>query len=154
MKRLKKYSLLLLLGIVTTEGYTERLYKKAEEIYGGYDIRVTLSVDRVYRDQTERSGNTGLGMVGLDVPIYSKRDQIDRKQKKIEFVQKGLDYLRKIKENNENLKVLEQKAQMYKSLMAEQGQPAINEFFDTQIQINKTTAESNDAKEKLEAMLQ
>lgn len=87
--------LLNLSFFMTSEEYWQKLNIRADEIYSGLDLALTVNVGNYY-DNSESNFRSG---VRFSIPIYSKQQKISRRNAKIKYLQDRLGLISSIKKN-------------------------------------------------------
>lgn len=154
---LRRISLIVFLIAFTTstsaEDYWPKLQKKAEEIYGGWDVTVAVNTGVEHREYFQGTHTGPYGNFEIIVPLYSKKERIANGQAKTEFLQKGAELIKVIEERTERVEILKKKAQVLKAVMMDEGSSGIKAYYDVAEDMAKLEAEIREAKKKLEAML-
>jgi len=155
MNYLRGISLIILLISTTAsaEDYWPKLQKKAEEVYGGWDVTVAVNTGVEHREYFQGTHTGPYGIFEITFPLYSKKERIAKGQAKTEFLQKGAELIKVIEERTERVEILKKKAQVIKAVMMDEGSSGIKAYYDVAEDMAKLEAEIREAKKKLEAML-
>ena len=135
---------------MTSEEYWQKLNIRADEIYGGLDLALTINVGNYY-DNSESEFRSG---VGFSIPIYSKQQKISRRNAKVKYLQDGSDILSSLKKNRKLLLLLEDKKTALKAFMGDNGSSDIHSYFQTEERILGIVLTIESLERKLETMLQ
>ncbi len=151
MKILILFLILLNLSFsMTSEEYWTALNKRADEIYGGLDLALTVNVGNYY-DNSESEFRTG---VGFSIPIYSKQQKISRRNTKIKYLQDGSDLISNLKKNRKLLLLLKDKKEALKAFMGDNGASDISSYFQTEERLLGISLTIESIERKIETMLQ
>lgn len=135
---------------MTSEEYWIALNKRADQIYGGLDLALTVNVGNYY-DNSDSEFRTG---VGFSIPIYSKQQKISRRNAKIKYLQDGSDLISNLKKNRKLLLLLKDKKEALKAFMGDNGASDINSYFQTEQQLLELYLTIESIERKIETMLQ
>ena len=135
---------------MTSEEYWQKLNIRADEIYGGLDLALTVNVGNYY-DNSESEFRSG---IGFSIPIYSKQQKISRRNAKVKYLQDGSDILSNLKKNRKLLLLLEDKKIALKAFMGDNGSSDIHSYFQTEERILGIVLTIESLERKLETMLQ
>ena len=135
---------------MTSEEYWQKLNIRADEIYGGLDLALTVNVGNYY-DNSESEFRSG---VGFSIPIYSKQQKISRRNAKVKYLQDGSDILSSLKKNRKLLLLLEDKKIALKAFMGDNGSSDIHSYFQTEERLLGIVLTIESLERKLETMLQ
>lgn len=151
MKILILFLILFNLSSSMTSGeYWEALNKRADQIYGGLDLAVTVNVGNYY-DNSDSEFRSG---VGFSIPIYSKQQKISRRNAKIKYLQDGSDLISNLKKNRKLKLLLEDKKEALKAFMGDNGASDINSYFQTEERLLELYLTIESIERKIETMLQ
>ena len=135
---------------MTSEEYWEKLNIRANEIYGGLDLALTVNVGNYY-DNSDSEFRSG---VGFSIPIYSKQQKISRRNAKIKYLQDGADLISSLKRNRKLKLLLEDKKEALKAFMGDNGSSDINTYFQTEERLLGINLTIESIERKIETMLQ
>ncbi len=139
-----------LIFAMTSEEYWEALNKRADGIYGGLDLALTVNIGNYY-DNSESEFRSG---VGFSIPIYSKQQKISRRNAKIKYLQDGSDLISSLKKNRKLLLLLEDKKEALKAFMGDNGSSDIHSYFQTEERLLDLYLTIESIERKIETMLQ
>lgn len=139
-----------LLFSMTSEEYWTALNKRADEIYGGLDLALTVNVGNYY-DNSESEFRSG---IGFSIPIYSKQQKISRRNAKIKYLQDGADLISSLKKNRKLKLLLEDKKEALKAFMGDNGVSDVNTYFQTEERLLELHLIIESIERKIETMLQ
>jgi hypothetical protein len=134
----------------TTDEYWERLNIRANEIYGGLDLALTVNVGNYY-DNSESEFRSG---IGFSIPIYSKQQKISRRGAKVKYLQDGSDLIAELKKNRKLKLLLLDKQKALQAFMGDNGSADIHSYFQTEERILGVTLNIESIERKIETMLQ
>ena len=134
----------------TTDEYWERLNIRANEIYGGLDLALTVNVGNYY-DNSESEFRSG---IGFSIPIYSKQQKISRRGAKVKYLQDGSDLIAELKKNRKLKLLLLDKQKALQAFMGDNGSADIHSYFQTEERILGVTLNIESIERKLKTMLQ
>jgi len=135
---------------LTPEEYWEKLNTRADEIYGGLDLALTVNVGNYY-DNSESEFRSG---VGFSIPLYSKQQKISRRNAKIKYLQEGSDLISSLKKNQKLLLLLKDKQKALQAFMGDNGSADVHTFFQTEERILGIVLTIESLERKLDTMLQ
>ena len=135
---------------MTSEEYWTALNKRADEIYGGLDLALTVNVGNYY-DNSDSEFRSG---VGFSIPIYSKQQKISRRNAKIKYLQDGSDLISNLKKNRKLLILLKDKKEALKAFMGDNGASDISSYFQTEQQLLELSLTIESIERKIETMLE
>jgi len=135
---------------MTSEEYWTALNKRADEIYGGLDLALTVNVGNYY-DNSESEFRSG---VGFSIPIYSKQQKISRRNAKIKYLQDGSDLISNLKKNRKLLLLLKDKKEALQAFMGDNGASDIKAYFQTEEELLDLHLTIESIERKIETMLQ
>lgn len=152
------FTTFILLNVVSnskefSEQYWEKLKEKAEKIYGGYNYELNLNIGNCYSLEKKDENNESRIGVEFSIPLLSKNEKIDKKERKTEFLEKGAKYIEIIENNRKQIDVLKEKEIFLKENMKEYGIEGINGYYECRTETAKKTAEIKSAEREIEAML-
>ena len=134
----------------TSEEYWQQLNTRANEIYGGLDLALTVNVGNYY-DNSESEFRSG---VGFSIPIYSKQQKISRRGAKVKYLQDGADLIAELKKNRKLKLLLLDKQKALQGFMGDNGASDISSYFQTEERILGITLNIESLERKIETMLQ
>lgn len=134
---------------LTPEEYWEKLNTRADQIYGGLDLALTVNVGNYY-DNSESEFRSG---VGFSIPIYSKQQKITRRNSKVKYLQEGSDLIASLKKNRKLKLLLLDKQKALSAFIGDNGSSDINSYFQTEERILSITLEIESIERKLDTML-
>jgi hypothetical protein len=135
---------------MTTEEYWEALQKRANEIYGGLDLAITINVGNYY-DDTDSEFRSG---IGFSVPVYSKQQKLSRRNAKVKYLQDGADLIAELKKNRKLRLLLKDKQESLRPFMGDNGSADIHTFYQTEERLLEITLKIESLERKIETMLQ
>jgi len=159
MKFSKRISIVFVAGFLfissvsAAEDYWQRLQQKADTLYGGWDVTVAVNTGIEHREYFQGTHTGPFGNIEMTVPLYSKKERIEKSKAKVEFLQKGAEQIKIIEERGDRVEILKKKAQVLKSLMMDEGAAGIKAYYDCAEDMAKLEAEIREARKKLYAML-
>ena len=131
MKYLRRISTIFVTGFLfvssvsAADDYWQRLQKKADELYGGWDVAVAVTTGVERREYFQGTHTGPYGNIEMTVPLYSKKERIEKSKAKVEFLQKGAEQIKIVEERGERVEILKKKAQVLKSVMMDEGAAGI-----------------------------
>ncbi|MGB6129695.1 MAG: hypothetical protein WBG30_13200 [Psychrilyobacter sp.] len=135
---------------MTSEEYWIALNKRANQIYGGLDLALTVNVGNYY-DNSESEFRSG---VGFSIPIYSKQQKISRRNAKIKYLQDGSDLISNLKKNRKLLLLLKDKKEALQAFIGDNGASDIKSYFQTEEELLDLHLTIESIERKIETMLQ
>ena len=135
---------------ITSEEYWQKLNIRADKIYGGLDLALTVNIGNYY-DNSESEFRSG---IGFSIPIYSKQQKISRRNAKIKYLQDGSDLISNLKKNRKLLLLLEDKKTALKAFMGDNGSSDIHSYFQTEERLLDLYLTIESTERKIETMLQ
>ncbi|MGB6129294.1 MAG: hypothetical protein WBG30_11140 [Psychrilyobacter sp.] len=135
---------------MTSEEYWTALNKRADQIYGGLDLALTVNVGNYY-DNSDSEFRSG---VGFSIPIYSKQQKISRRNSKIKYLQDGSDLISNLKKNRKLLLLLKDKKEALQAFMGDNGASDIKSYFQTEEELLDLHLTIESIERKIETMLQ
>jgi len=135
---------------MTSEEYWTALNKRADQIYGGLDLALTVNVGNYY-DNSDSEFRSG---VGFSIPIYSKQQKISRRNAKIKYLQDGSDLISNLKKNRKLLLLLKDKKEALQAFMGDNGASDIKSYFQTEEELLDLHLTIESIERKIETMLQ
>ncbi len=134
-------SLLLLLGgNAYCSEYWEAIQKRANEIYGTWNIDLRVKM-------TENEKN-----IVLEIPLYSKWERERVYMARVKFLQDGAEIIKQLEEAEISLKILEEESKIYKSTLLDGGLQGIEKYFSLKREIATTKIIINQKKRELDAL--
>lgn len=157
MKKITFVWMILLTTLSKSDDMTNKYWKlineKADKIYGGYNYELSLKAENSYFAEKKCEKNESEIGVIFNIPILSKSSRIDKKIKKIEFLEKGAKYIEIIENNSKQILVFKEKEVFLKDNIKEYGIDGVNGYYECKSETVKLEAEIESAKREIEAML-
>ncbi len=159
MKFSKRISIIFVTGFLfissvsAAEDYWQRLQKKADSMYDGWDVTVSVNTGVEHREYFQGTHTGPYGNFEITVPLYSKKERQSKAEAKTKFLQQGAELMKIIEERQERIEIQKKKAQVLKAVMMDEGSSGIKAYYDCAEDMTKLEAEIREARKKLEAML-
>ncbi len=130
---------------MTSEEYWKKIVEVSGKKFGGFDIEVELEFNVSEQDEK--------GELGFKMPIYSKKDKLDRDEKKRSFLDKGAELIELYENCEGKVDILIKEMKLLKAIMAEQGISGIKAYYDAEEELMNTRNELKKIEKKLQAMI-
>jgi len=136
------------------ENYWDKLKIKSNQLYNGLDLSVEVATG-IYKegDSFGKENYNYTGEVKVKVPIYSKSEIREKKEKKREFLDKGAELLKELEVNVNKIKILREKEAMLKTIMMEEGVRSIEAYHKVREDRMSVDAKIDELLRKLDSML-
>ncbi len=131
---------------IEAEEYWGKIVEASRKKFGGFDIEVELEFNLDDQD--------GKGELGFRMPIYSKKDMLDRQEKKRQFLDKGADLIELYENCEGKIEILIKKMKLLKAIMTEQGVRGIEAFYNAEEELMNTRNELKKIEKKIKAMIE
>ena len=121
----------------TTDDYWRSLRAAASSNYSGFDISLVLNTSYTYDPDERLHGGT----VGFNIPIYSKKEKIQRRSNASDFLKKGAATIQKLETSIALKKISIEQSRFLKAKFQHEGVAAVSAYFDCLKQIAKLNAQ-------------
>ena len=120
----------------TPDEYWQQIRKIAAGEFSGIDLNPVLTTR--YQFEGDYSG-WGVGM-NMDLPLWNKKRQQEKREKAVKFLQAGATLVQKLETTINTLKLLKEKSRFLKAIMRDEGVESVDAFFKTEQEIIKQQA--------------
>lgn len=136
-----------------TKNYWTRLRIKADQLYDGYNLAVSVVSGFETRDNQAGYSAGPYSKIEAKVPIYSKDERVAKSNAKAKFLADGAALIADIDVNKNTIEIGTAKAQVLKSVMMDEGSAGITAYYASVAELQKAQSAITEAERKLEAML-
>lgn len=124
------------------------LNKKANEIYKGIDVKISLNLMNIEEDGDIKAGSK----VGFEIPLLARDEREKKRLAKIKFLQEGAEIIKEIEEAEEILKVNNEKIEVLKKSLLNEGYDGVEKYFDLKVELVKIKALLRQKRREFEAL--
>ena len=135
------------------EKYWVKLEKRADGLYKGFDLDIEVSTGLYSLEESDEDGDRYKGEIKFNVPIYSKTEKREKKEKKRAFLDEGAKVLKILEINLTRLGILKEKKLMLQTILKDEGVRSIEAYHKVREDIAVVRAEIDEGVRNLENML-